>query len=105
MGLSIPLFLVEIFVSFEETLGPFVDTALFVINYPFIWGVCYSQAYFFYNDFGGDQIFLICKEKSYGVYNTIFSSAGGANTGSGIYGSDYLEDNESEQDADYDYGG
>ena len=91
-------------VNFEDTLAPFVDTFLFVVNYPFIWMVCYSQAYFFYSDFGGDQIFLICKDKAYGVYKTVFSS-GAENTGSPLYWSENIEQNEEEQDADYKYGG
>ena len=42
VGLTIPDFLIQIFVNFEEVLAPFVDTFLYVVNYPFLWMVCYS---------------------------------------------------------------
>ena len=68
VGIAIPDFLVQVFVNFEDALSPWFETFFFIVNYPFLWLTCYTQAYFFYSDFGGDQIFLICKEKTYDTY-------------------------------------
>ena len=73
---------------------------MFVVNFPFIWLTCYTQAYFFYSDFGGDQIFTICKQKAFDTYNTVWKAPVGQEASD--YWNDYTWDDEPEDKYDYD---
>ena len=97
IGLPIPDFFIEVAASFESSLEPWVDSLLFVMNYPFLWVICYTQAYFFYTDYGGDQIFLICKEKTYDTYQTVWKTPAGQEDDYDYWGEwGYTEEEEEE---------
>ena len=79
---------------------PWVETINYGLNYPFLWITCYTQAYFFYVDYGGDQVFLVCKEKVYETYQTIWKPLPNGGQGFDYDGSN--DDPDFEYDDQYD---
>ena len=94
--------MIQVFVNFEESLLPWFESFGFIVNYPFLWLICYTQAYFFYQDFGGDQIFNICKQKFYDTYQTVWKSPDPVGEGVSDYWNDMTWDDEPEEKK-YDY--
>ena len=73
-GFEFPPFVVTIIIQAEESLAPWVDTVLFVLNFPLLWSICWVQANLIYQAYGTETIMTLCQEKSYDSYQTIWKA-------------------------------